>query len=78
MNRFYLDVKTGPDLSGAEEQARKVATTSTTITIMSILSYFVSFTLDIQLSLVISFPRLPTKAMIGHVGATRGGSFWRV
>ena len=25
-----------------------------------------------------SFPRLPTKAMTGHVGATWGGSFWRV
>ena len=25
-----------------------------------------------------SFPRLPTKGMIGHVGATWGGSLWRV
>ena len=24
------------------------------------------------------FPRLPTKAMIGYVGAAWGGSFWRV
>ena len=27
---------------------------------------------------IVSFPRLPTKAMTGHVGAAWGGSFWRV
>ena len=29
-------------------------------------------------SILLQFPRLPTKAMIGYVGEAWGGSFWRV
>ena len=39
---------------------------------------FLSQVIYIYTWYISSFPRLPTKAMTGHVGATWGGSFWRV